>query len=108
MATLQRAIAHAGSPCGSELIGDDLNFDVVRATHKFLEEDSGIAESLKGFSARTLKSLRELFGRLHFPDAPAPTAGGSFQHEWIADHSSVPQGVGQPLHWTAAPGNHRN
>src|SRR5699024_351270 len=72
-------------PRRSLAIRDHLHLDVSCPGHQPLQEDNATAEGTLGFGSGAFVGLSELGVRIHYPDAPATTAGGRLEHEWITD-----------------------
>jgi hypothetical protein len=80
---LNGAIANTYGPGGTEVIGYDLNFDVMRSRHLLFQKDGGIPESLESFGSCSIKSSGQFIRRTYFSNPAAPAAGGSLDEEWI-------------------------
>jgi hypothetical protein len=66
VASLDGAVAHAGGPCCSVVVGNNLDLDVTRALHLLLHENGRIPEGLERLGPGASKGLRKLVQ----PNAP--------------------------------------
>ena len=98
MPALDGAIAHAGGPRRSVIVGDDLDLNVAGSFDQSLDKNSGIAEGLEGLDTGTLKRLRELAGGVHQADAMATAASGGFDQKRKAQPLSMRQRIGDGFH----------
>src|ERR1700757_548848 len=108
VAALHRAVAHAGCPCRSKMIGDDLHFDVMRVGQELFNENSRISESLESLGARTLKCDRKVGGRPDFANTPPSAPSRRFNKEGITQSFGMMESVGQGFRRPPAPGPARN
>ena len=108
VAALNRAVAHAGGPGSSVVVGDDLDFDVARSLHELLQENRRVAKGFEGLGARALKSLWKLAGRANTANAVTAAARRGLNKERVAQPLSVAFGIGERFHRAVAPGRNRN
>ncbi len=105
---LDGAIAHAGGPGCSVLVGDDLDLYVARAEHQLLHENSWIAEGLERFSTGALKGFREVARRMHSPNPVTAASSRGFDQQRIAQPLRMAPGVLECFHRPAAPRRHND
>src|SRR5438094_2823256 len=107
MAALDGAVAYAGGPRGSVVVGDDLDLDMARALDQLLHENSRVAKSLKRLGTGALEGLGKLARQMH-PADPVPTSsGGGLDQQRKTKALSVTPGVSNSFHRPATPGRYR-
>ena len=108
MPALNRAIAHADGPRGSEIVGDDLDLDVAGSLDQSLHKDGGVSECLEGLGAGALKRLRQLAGGMNETNPVATAARGRFDQQRKAQALRMRQSIRDGFDRTAAPGSDRD
>ena len=108
VAALDGAVAHAGGPGGSVVVGDDLHLDVARALYQLFHENRGVAEGLERLGAGALKGFGKLARRMHPANAVTAAAGRGFNQERIAQPLGMALGIVEGFHRAAAPGRDRD
>ena len=107
VAALDGAVAHAGGPRGSVVVGNDLDLDVARALHQLLHENGGIAEGLERLGAGALEGLRKLVCRMHPANPVTAASGRGLNKKRIAQALGMAPSLVERFHRPAAPGRYR-
>ena len=108
MPALNRAIAYADCPRGSEVVGDDLDLDVAGSLDQSLHKDGGVPECLEGLGAGALKRLRQLAGGMNETNPVATAARSRFDQQRKAQALRMGQSIRDGFDRTATPGSHRD
>ncbi len=97
VSTLNRAVSLIEMNDMPMLVGEDLDFDMLRSIDEFFDEDLVISKRAARFSARRLEGLDE-FGLARNGAHPAPAAAArSLDHDRVADlgrHAQALGGIG--------------
>ena len=90
MTPLHAALPLAKPDAAPVLVREDLDLDVARPRDRLLDVDARVAERRQRLALRRRQRRLELLGALDEPHALAAAAGGSFQHDGVADLLRIP------------------